>query len=419
MSTVEELGVAIEAQGLAVREAKSTGADKTVIDAAVKKLLELKAAYKVANKGVDFGPPPAAKKEKKAVPPPAPAKEGPSKKELNKMKRKEGHSKDPSDAPAAPAATAAATSFVPCASGGLVMYVNAAHPADLSLLVLEMIKTTTVKMEVSDAVNEPMLVGGGSGSISGDASIARYLVRSAEKVHSSLYDVTDSWSSSQVDQWLHLYDRAVGVNGDSIGLLRLLEAHMHDKTFIAAPSLSLADLALALLARKKRGAVNPRVNLERWFATVNPLLPAAAAAAKKGGKVVKAAASSAKTSSDPAVGEAGTCPPLEDAVDGEVCTRFPPEPSGYLHIGHAKACLLNQYYAQRYKGKLLVRFDDTNPSKEKEEYEENIIKDLATLKVFPHAVRFVHHHVCCSLLLMLMFRNTYLVYYGDLLSMGM
>ena len=70
---------------------------------------------------------------------------------------------------------------------------------------------------------------------------------------------------------------------------------------------------------------------------------------------------------------------LAEGVYDTVHTRFPPEPNGYLHIGHAKSILLNYGIAQQYGGKFNLRFDDTNPTKEKSEFVESIKEDVAWL----------------------------------------
>jgi glutaminyl-tRNA synthetase len=70
---------------------------------------------------------------------------------------------------------------------------------------------------------------------------------------------------------------------------------------------------------------------------------------------------------------------LAEGVYDHVCTRFPPEPNGYLHIGHAKSILLNYGLSQKYNGTFHMRFDDTNPTKEKVEFVDSIMEDIKWL----------------------------------------
>ena len=86
-------------------------------------------------------------------------------------------------------------------------------------------------------------------------------------------------------------------------------------------------------------------------------------------------------------------PDLPDAKRGKVVTAFPPEPSKYPHLGHAKAAFLNHYYARRYDGKFILRFEDSNPEKTKEEYYQAFFSGLKWLGLEWDEVDYLSDHI--------------------------
>ncbi|CAA7271612.1 unnamed protein product [Cyclocybe aegerita] len=183
--------------------------------------------------------------------------------------------------------------------------------------------------------------------------------------------------------------RALASFPEIVAALDSLDDHLAFRTFLVGHDVSAVDWMLwgslkgniKVLGLLKN---NQHPHLLRWFtyfdtlkSTQTLLSDLASAKASK--------ARSNKTAAGFALG-------LQNAVVGQVVTRFPPEPSGYLHIGHAKAAILNQYFAKMYDGKLIIRFDDTNPSKERTEFEDTILEDLTLLGIHGDVVTHTSDH---------------------------
>ncbi|KAI9458287.1 glutamate-tRNA ligase [Russula earlei] len=164
-----------------------------------------------------------------------------------------------------------------------------------------------------------------------------------------------------------------------ISSLDSLDDYLAYRTFLVGHDISAADwIVWGVLKGNLRfvGLLknNQHTHLSRWFNHLESLEPTQAALTGLAEAKASKARINQKTASSFALG-------LQNAKKGEVVTRFPPEPSGYLHIGHTKAAVLNKYFAEMYNGKMIVRFDDTNPSKERAEFEETILEDLNLLDI--------------------------------------
>ncbi|KAF9969465.1 hypothetical protein BGZ73_008180 [Actinomortierella ambigua] len=212
------------------------------------------------------------------------------------------------------------------------------------------------------------------------SAILRYIVRS----HDNTVYGTDASSKSLIDEFIDRSQDIINTSDfKSLDVIfQQLNHHLTFRSFFVGYKATVADIAIwgalkanAIFARQLKTGKDLGTNLARWFNHISAQGFAEAALQQ----IAKNSDNGKAKTADQGSFDIN----LVDAEMGKVVTRFPPEPSGYLHIGHAKAALLNKYFAEHYKGKLIVRFDDTNPSKEKEEYEESIKEDLKLIGIQP------------------------------------
>ena len=235
-------------------------------------------------------------------------------------------------------------------------------------------------------------------TVKGAIPVARFLARALNSSESELYGC-NPLQTSEIDHWIDLCVMSLSGKENDEHVERTLteiNTHLKSRTYLSGYKPNLSDAALwstlrncgcflYILENKK----DDFSHLVRWykaclsvpvFQSINKTYPSTVRPSS-GDSDVKANAGGCAGSGISK--EQGVFVDLPGAKEGQVITRFPPEASGFLHIGHAKAALLNNHYARSFKGKLLMRFDDTNPSKEKEQFEEAILDDLKLLNIIP------------------------------------
>ncbi|XP_037952886.1 bifunctional glutamate/proline--tRNA ligase-like isoform X2 [Teleopsis dalmanni] len=198
---------------------------------------------------------------------------------------------------------------------------------------------------------------------------------------------------TQIDHWLSF---SLTCEEDISWAMSFLDKSIAPVTFLVSNKLTIADFALFNEMHSRYEFLSAKgipQHVQRWYDLISaqPLiqkvlttLPEEARSSVKRinrtNGVKDRETTPSKTSERK---QEGKFVDLPGAEMGKVIVRFPPEASGFLHIGHAKAALLNQYYALAFDGTLIMRFDDTNPAKETVEFENVILGDLELLEIKP------------------------------------
>ncbi|XP_030800487.1 bifunctional glutamate/proline--tRNA ligase isoform X6 [Camarhynchus parvulus] len=271
----------------------------------------------------------------------------------------------------------------------LSLTVDAGSPPLGALLTLEHVKND-VEISVQEG-KETILSVSEQVSFTDVNSIARYLARVAASA--GLYG-SNLLEHTEIDHWLEFSATKLSTASQFPSAIQELNHCLSLRTYLVGNSLSLADLCVWAVL-KDNGTWQEQleqnkapVHAKRWysFLEVQRAFQSVGAKWAAGSPKVKMATEKEKKA------DVGKFVELPGAEMGKVIVRFPPEASGYLHIGHAKAALLNQHYQVNFKGKLIMRFDDTNPEKEKEDFEKVILEDVAMLHIKPDQFTYTSDH---------------------------
>uniref|UniRef100_A0A663M0M8 Bifunctional glutamate/proline--tRNA ligase n=1 Tax=Athene cunicularia TaxID=194338 RepID=A0A663M0M8_ATHCN len=217
-------------------------------------------------------------------------------------------------------------------------------------------------------------------------SIARYLARVAGSA--GLYG-SNLLEHTEIDHWLEFSATKLSTASQFLSAVQELNHCLSLRTYLVGNSLSLADLCVWAVLKdnntwqEQLQENKAPVHAKRWYGFLEVQHAFQSVGAKWASGTPKATEKKA---------DVGKFVELPGAEMGKVIVRFPPEASGYLHIGHAKAALLNQHYQVNFKGKLIMRFDDTNPEKEKEDFEKVILEDVAMLHIKPDQFTYTSDH---------------------------
>lgn len=253
------------------------------------------------------------------------------------------------------------------------------------LAVAELIKDT-VKVEVTWADETAVIYPNGDKlSCFSNNDVLRALARSAPKYE--LYGQPDPIIHTMVDQWLTFSLTCDRNPEESFAYLNKCLAPI---TYLVSNQLTIADLAVFHRVYKnyedmRKNPSGVPSHVQRWYNLIiaKPCVKAVLAAVPSDILLTPTHKAAPVKSKFGDRKQEGKFIDLPGAEMGKVVVRFPPEASGYLHIGHAKAALLNQYYQEAFQGKLIMRFDDTNPAKENVHFEKVILEDLEMLEVKP------------------------------------